>query len=203
MRWAKKVHSVGKGMNEYAAHSDFCAVFIQQTDRLYSLALILTGDELRAEQCLLVALDSCAGNLVFKESAVSWSSRAVIKTAIRSMSPAPFGLARRSLLGNLSNANFETDVSIECVQELLNLGPESRMNVPGQASGNWSWRCREDMLYLSAFEWLQELTQTSRRSRPPSTDLHMTLEADISARSVHHRPRKVDPELTRPQPADW
>jgi hypothetical protein len=117
LRWAKKVHSVSKGMNEYAAHSDFCAVFLQQTDRLYSLALILMGDELRAEQCLLAALDSCAGNLVFKESAVSWSSRAVIKTAIRSMSPAPFGSARRSLSGNCSNPNFDPDVSIECVLE--------------------------------------------------------------------------------------
>jgi hypothetical protein len=39
------------------------------------------------------------------------------------------------------------------------------------------------MLYLSAFEWLQELTQTSRRSRP-STDLHMKLEADVSAHCV-------------------
>jgi len=64
-------------------------------------------------------------------------------------------------------------LAVAPLQDLLNLGPESRMNVPGQASGNWSWRCREDMLYLSAFEWLQELTQTSRRSRPPSTDLHM------------------------------
>jgi len=81
-------------------------------------------------------------------------------------------------------------LAVAPLQDLLNLGPESRMNVPGQASGNWSWRCREDMLYLSAFEWLQELTQTSRRSRPPSTDLHMKLEADVSmhcvAESVQH-----------------
>ncbi len=75
-------------------------------------------------------------------------------------------------------------LAVAPLQDLLNLGAESRMNIPGQASGNWRWRCREDMLYLSAFEWLQELTQTSRRSRPPSTDLHMQLEADVSARSV-------------------
>jgi hypothetical protein len=117
LRWAKRVRSVGKVRDDYAAHSDFCAVFLQQLDRLYSLALILTGDELRAEQCLLAALDSCAGNLVFKESAVFWSGRAVIKTAIRSMSPAPFGPARRSLLGNRSNPKFDPDVSIECVLE--------------------------------------------------------------------------------------
>jgi len=40
------------------------------------------------------------------------------------------------------------------------------MNVPGRASGNWRWRCPEDMLSLPAFEWLQDLTETSKRSRP-------------------------------------
>jgi hypothetical protein len=86
---------------------------------LYSLALILTGDELRAEECLLTAFDSCEQrDLVFKESAVSWSRRTVIKTAIRSMSPAPFGTARHYLLGHRSDLNFDQDVSIKCLLEL-------------------------------------------------------------------------------------
>jgi DNA-directed RNA polymerase specialized sigma24 family protein len=119
LRWARKVRSAGKGRDDYAAHSDFCAIFLQQLDRLYSLALILTGDELRAEECLLAAFDSCERrDLVFKESAVSWSRRTVIKTAIRFMSPAPLGPARHYLLAHRSDLNFDQDVSIKCLLEL-------------------------------------------------------------------------------------
>jgi 4-alpha-glucanotransferase len=50
------------------------------------------------------------------------------------------------------------------LQDLLNLGAESRMNVPGRASGNWRWRASESMLGDGAFEWLRELTETSKRS---------------------------------------
>jgi hypothetical protein len=119
LRWARKLRSAGKGRDGYATHSDFCAVFRQQLDSLYSLALILTGDELRAENCLLAAFDSCEQrDLVFKESAVSWSRRTVIKIAIRSMSPAPFGPARHYLLGHRSDLNLVQDVSIKCLLEL-------------------------------------------------------------------------------------
>lgn len=41
-------------------------------------------------------------------------------------------------------------LAVAPLQDLLNLGAEGRMNIPGQASGNWRWRCREDMLYLLA-----------------------------------------------------
>lgn len=117
LRRAKEVQSVDKGRDDYAAQSDFCAVFLQQLDRLYSLARILTGDERRAEQCLLATLDLCPESLIFKESAASWSSRAVIKSAIKSMSPAPFSSDRRSLPDNHRNPNFHPDVSIGCVLE--------------------------------------------------------------------------------------
>ena len=50
------------------------------------------------------------------------------------------------------------------LQDLLNLGSEARMNVPGRADGNWRWRCTEDMLSASAFQWLRDLTKTSNRS---------------------------------------
>jgi DNA-directed RNA polymerase specialized sigma24 family protein len=116
LRWTRKLRSAGKGRDDFAAHSDFCSVFLQQLDRLYSLALILTGDELRAEECLLAALDSCEQrDLVFKASAVSWSRRSVIKIAIRYVSPAPLGPARRYLLGQRSDLNCDQDVSIECL----------------------------------------------------------------------------------------
>src|SRR5215467_8038551 len=55
-------------------------------------------------------------------------------------------------------------LAIAPLQDLLNLGAESRMNVPGRAGGNWRWRCPEDMLADKAFDWLRELTEASKRS---------------------------------------
>jgi 4-alpha-glucanotransferase len=54
-------------------------------------------------------------------------------------------------------------LAIAPLQDLLNLGNEARMNVPGRAEGNWSWRCTEEALARPAFEWLRDLTKTSKR----------------------------------------
>jgi hypothetical protein len=76
--------------SEYALAKDFCALFHQDMDVLYWLALTLTGDAGKAEQCFVSGLDECmAGNAVFKEWARSWSRRVVIKNAIRLTSPRP------------------------------------------------------------------------------------------------------------------
>jgi 4-alpha-glucanotransferase len=55
-------------------------------------------------------------------------------------------------------------LAIVPLQDLLSLGKEARMNVPGSAEGNWRWRVTEDMLSSREFEWLGELTRTSKRS---------------------------------------
>ncbi len=55
-------------------------------------------------------------------------------------------------------------LAIAPLQDLLNLGNEARMNVPGRADGNWRWRCTEEMLSTRALEWLRDLTKTSGRS---------------------------------------
>ena len=55
-------------------------------------------------------------------------------------------------------------LTIAPLQDLLNLGRDARMNVPGRADGNWRWRSSEDMLSSPAFEWLRELTESSKRS---------------------------------------
>jgi 4-alpha-glucanotransferase len=55
-------------------------------------------------------------------------------------------------------------LAIAPLQDLLNLGSEARMNVPGRADGNWRWRVREDMLSSQAFQRLQDLTESSKRS---------------------------------------
>jgi len=54
------------------------------------------------------------------------------------------------------------------LQDLLNLGSEARMNVPGRAEGNWCWRCTEEMLSDGNFKWLRDLTKDSNRSGLPS-----------------------------------
>jgi len=54
-------------------------------------------------------------------------------------------------------------LAIAPFQDLLNLGKEARMNVPGRPDGNWRWRMTEDMLSDSAFERLRDLTKKSNR----------------------------------------
>jgi 4-alpha-glucanotransferase len=56
-------------------------------------------------------------------------------------------------------------LAIAPFQDLLNLGRDSRMNVPGRASGNWTWRCNKEMLSTPAFHSLKELTISSNRTQ--------------------------------------
>jgi len=49
------------------------------------------------------------------------------------------------------------------LQDLLNLGKEARMNIPGRPEGNWPWRCTKDMLSDKDFERLRDLTNHSNR----------------------------------------
>ncbi len=62
--------------------------------------------------------------------------------------------------------NSVAALTIAPFQDLLRLGAEARMNLPGRAEGNWRWRSTEEMMSLMAFQWLQELTETSQRFAP-------------------------------------
>jgi 4-alpha-glucanotransferase len=55
-------------------------------------------------------------------------------------------------------------VAIAPLQDLLNLGSEARMNVPGRAAGNWRWRCTTEMLSAPEFESLWNLTGATERN---------------------------------------
>lgn len=55
-------------------------------------------------------------------------------------------------------------LAIAPLQDLLNLGNEARMNVPGSTGGNWRWRSTGDMLNSPAFDWLRDLTKSSGRT---------------------------------------
>src|SRR6476620_9689885 len=54
-------------------------------------------------------------------------------------------------------------LAIAPLQDLLNLGAEGRMNVPGRAEGNWSWRCTRELLSTADLQKLRDLTSSSNR----------------------------------------
>jgi len=118
MQPSGKKRSDGNGRSDYATHSDFCAVFLRDLDRLSSLALILTGDEPSAERCVLAAFDSCVAGIVFNESAARWSRRSVIKNAIGFVLPAHWNSSRSHLDGDRIGPTPDLDASLKCIQEL-------------------------------------------------------------------------------------
>ena len=75
-------------------------------------------------------------------------------------------------------------LAIAPLQDLLNLGEQSRMNVPGRANGNWRWRAPEGMLADRAFDWLRQLTGASKRAGAGVTVQQVELESDDSVQPV-------------------
>jgi len=75
---------------EYTVAGDFCRIFSENTNGLYWLSFLLTGDSAKAEQCFVSGLEDCAtGNRVFKEWAKSWARRTIIRNALRLVAPRP------------------------------------------------------------------------------------------------------------------
>jgi 4-alpha-glucanotransferase len=76
----------------------------------------------------------------------------------------PAGDSREAVLTMIGLAwSSEAALAIAPFQDILCLGSEAQMNVPGRAEGNWGWRCTQDMLTPSTFQWLLDLTQRSNR----------------------------------------
>jgi len=61
-------------------------------------------------------------------------------------------------------------LAVAPLQDVLNLGVGSRMNVPGRASGNWRWRFTEGMVPTTAFQWLRDLSEKSKRCARAGTN---------------------------------
>jgi 4-alpha-glucanotransferase len=59
----------------------------------------------------------------------------------------------RAVLGSVA------DTAIVPLQDVLGLGSEARMNLPGRVSGNWRWRYRSGMLTDELQNRLKELTK--------------------------------------------
>jgi hypothetical protein len=87
---------------EYATGNDFCRIFNEQMNSLYTLSFLLTADHEKAEQCFVSGLqDSVDGNPVFMEWAHAWARRTIIKNALRLMDPRPAfsdGAAKSTLI---------------------------------------------------------------------------------------------------------
>lgn len=60
-------------------------------------------------------------------------------------------------------------LAIAPLQDLLSLGSEARMNIPGSTEANWCWRLTEDMLNSPVFQQLRDLTASSNRLRVSQT----------------------------------
>ena len=81
--------------------------------------------------------------------------------------PALMGLAWLSKAG----------LAMAPLQDLLNLGREARMNIPGRADGNWRWRVSEEMLSPQAIQWLHDLTKGSHRVAISRSEIPFAMEA--------------------------
>lgn len=111
--------------NLYATCGDFLRIFREDMKSLYLLALVLTADAEKAEQCFVSGLDDCAsGNRVFKEWAQSWARRVVIKNAIRTIGP-EIGL-NRAVVGAAIPAGLEASNLPAELYSLLRLPAHER-----------------------------------------------------------------------------
>jgi 4-alpha-glucanotransferase len=59
------------------------------------------------------------------------------------------------------------DLAVAPWQDILALGSEARMNLPGRASGNWAWRFRAEQLTEQRLADLADLTELFARSTAP------------------------------------
>ena len=55
------------------------------------------------------------------------------------------------------------DTFIAPLQDVLDLGPEARMNLPGRPGGNWGWRFRREQVTAAVGERLRDLAETYGR----------------------------------------
>jgi 4-alpha-glucanotransferase len=72
------------------------------------------------------------------------------------------------------------DISIVPMQDILGLDSEARMNIPGEAEGNWHWRFRADQLTAPIKARLADLTAVYGRwngTPPAKLDPHHLDEA--------------------------
>jgi 4-alpha-glucanotransferase len=55
------------------------------------------------------------------------------------------------------------NIAVIPMQDVLGLGSEGRMNLPGEAKGNWRWRLQNDQIDRATVRRLRDLTEVSGR----------------------------------------
>ena len=95
----------------YATTADFCRIFKEDMQSLYSLSLMLAANPDKAEQLFVSGLDDAAGTPVFKEWARAWARRTIVKNAVRLIAPEVDH-------ANVSNAPVSMDAAIMSLPEL-------------------------------------------------------------------------------------
>jgi DNA-directed RNA polymerase specialized sigma24 family protein len=74
----------------YATASDFCKAFVNEMSSLYLLALLLTGNDGKAERCFISALDECVEETgVVRAWATALTRRVIIEHSIQMIRPVP------------------------------------------------------------------------------------------------------------------
>jgi 4-alpha-glucanotransferase len=77
-----------------------------------------------------------------------------------------FSIDGEDIVDDLIRAAYGSvaDTTIIPMQDVLQLGSEARMNVPGMGEGNWAWRFTWDQLDDGRAEWLLGLARDSGRA---------------------------------------
>ncbi len=60
-------------------------------------------------------------------------------------------------------------IAMTTMQDVLNLGADSRMNIPSTIGSNWAWRVRREGLNRDVAAFLRSVTDTTRRLHPLPT----------------------------------
>jgi DNA-directed RNA polymerase specialized sigma24 family protein len=99
---------------EYATRSDFQQIFTEDMAGLQLLALLLTADPGKADECFVAGLaDNISGNSVFSRWARSWTKRAIIRNAIKTLRPVPGNPGPKSALAGACNASWDASPEFE------------------------------------------------------------------------------------------
>jgi hypothetical protein len=102
---------------EYASCKDFQQIFNEDMVGLHRLALMLTANEAKAEQCFVAGLeDSIHGNPVFRQWARAWSKRAIIQSAIKALAPAP---TRHDEIPGTAEAQWQNGIDVESIAAVV------------------------------------------------------------------------------------
>ena len=105
MNMLEPMHVVDERATPYATAADLFKTFTEEMHSLYLLSLLLTADNDKAEQCFVSAIGECQEeSSVFMEWTRSWARRAILKYAIRMITPVPEHADGSSLVGFKSPA---------------------------------------------------------------------------------------------------